>query len=183
MVVAGIALSVALGGTGYAASKPPENSVGPEQLMNNAVTSSKVKNHSLLSVDFKPGQLVRGVYEHRLRSRTSEDAGVPRTLILSKLPAGSYAIFGKAMLRVVTLSESSDAGCTLRAGPARDSDVLVFAGPLRFSTAHMQIVQTFRSAGTVSMSCIVGFDEWSLETGSIVAIRTDTATKTSTPVQ
>ena len=37
-----------------------ENSVGTKQLKKNAVVSSKVKNHSLLRTDFKPGQLPTG---------------------------------------------------------------------------------------------------------------------------
>src|SRR5262249_47537359 len=50
MVVACTALLIALGGTGYAALRLPANSV----------TTVQVKNHSLLGVDFKRGQLPRG---------------------------------------------------------------------------------------------------------------------------
>ena len=46
-VIAFIALVVALGGTSYAAFKLPKNSVGNKQLKANAVTSSKVRNHTL----------------------------------------------------------------------------------------------------------------------------------------
>jgi hypothetical protein len=60
MVVACLALAVALGGTGYAATVLPRNSVGVVQLKNNAVTASKVKNFSLVRQDFKPGQLPAG---------------------------------------------------------------------------------------------------------------------------
>lgn len=60
MVVALIALFVALGGVGYAASQLPKNSVGTKQLKKNAVTSAKVKDHSLLAGDFKAGQLPAG---------------------------------------------------------------------------------------------------------------------------
>src|SRR4029453_8790701 len=60
MVVACAALFVSLSGFGYAAIKLPANSVGAKQLKRNAVNSAKVKRHSLLSSDFKPGQLPRG---------------------------------------------------------------------------------------------------------------------------
>jgi hypothetical protein len=60
MVVACVALAVALGGTGYAATVLPRNSVGAAQLKNNAVTAAKVKNFSLSRQDFKPGQLPVG---------------------------------------------------------------------------------------------------------------------------
>jgi len=69
-VIACIALLVALGGTGYAATSLPSNSVGTAQLKNNAVTNSKiagnavttskVKNHSLTRVDFASGQIPTG---------------------------------------------------------------------------------------------------------------------------
>lgn len=60
MVVACLALLVALGGTGYAATKLPANSVGTAQLQANAVTSAKVKNATLLAADFKSGQIPKG---------------------------------------------------------------------------------------------------------------------------
>jgi hypothetical protein len=61
MVVSCIALLVALGGVGYAATALPRNSVGPPQLKRNAVTSIKVKDRSLLARDFRRGQLPRGL--------------------------------------------------------------------------------------------------------------------------
>jgi hypothetical protein len=60
LVISIVALVVALGGTSYAAFSLPKNSVGTKQLKKNAVTSNKVKNGSLLAVDFKAGQLHRG---------------------------------------------------------------------------------------------------------------------------
>jgi hypothetical protein len=60
LVVAVIALFVALGGTGYAAFKLPNNSVGANQIKDGAVGSSEVRDRSLLSSDFKQGQLPAG---------------------------------------------------------------------------------------------------------------------------
>lgn len=70
LVVAVIALFVSLGGSAFAALNLPKDSVGTKQLKtdavtgaklhNNAVSSSKVKDHSLLARDFKAGQLPRG---------------------------------------------------------------------------------------------------------------------------
>jgi hypothetical protein len=54
-----LALFVALSGTAYAATLP-RNSVGTAQLKRNAVTSAKVKPSSLLSSDFRRGQLPAG---------------------------------------------------------------------------------------------------------------------------
>ena len=58
-VIAVIALVIALGGTSYAAVTLPRNSVGTAQLKNNAVTSLKVANNSLLKADFKSSRIAR----------------------------------------------------------------------------------------------------------------------------
>jgi hypothetical protein len=47
-------------GAGYAAGVLGPNTVGTKQLKKNAITSAKVKNRSLLAVDFKAGQLPQG---------------------------------------------------------------------------------------------------------------------------
>ena len=60
MVVACTALLFALTGAGYAAGMLGPNTVGTKQLKKNAVISTKIKNRSLLAVDFKAGQLPRG---------------------------------------------------------------------------------------------------------------------------
>ena len=61
MVIACVALLGSLSGVSYAdILNVPVNSVGTKNLKANAVISSKVKNHSLLAVDFKTGQLPAG---------------------------------------------------------------------------------------------------------------------------
>jgi hypothetical protein len=61
LVISCIALVFALAGTGYATVlQVPRNSVGTLQLKTAAVTSAKVKNRSLLRVDFAAGQLPAG---------------------------------------------------------------------------------------------------------------------------
>ncbi len=61
MVVACLALLVALGGVGIAATQLPANSVGALQLRANAVTSAKVKDRSLTRADFRPGTIPAAV--------------------------------------------------------------------------------------------------------------------------
>jgi hypothetical protein len=57
--VATLALFIALGGVSYAVTSLPKNSVGNDQLKNGAVTSPKVKDHSLQSADLIKGLLAR----------------------------------------------------------------------------------------------------------------------------
>jgi hypothetical protein len=60
LVVAIVALVVAMSGTGYAALREPDHSVGTAQLQRGAVRSAQVRDHSLLARDFRAGQLPRG---------------------------------------------------------------------------------------------------------------------------
>jgi hypothetical protein len=60
MVVACTALLFAMTGAGYAAGMLGPNTVGTKQLKKDAVVSAKIKNRSLLAVDFKAGQLPQG---------------------------------------------------------------------------------------------------------------------------
>jgi hypothetical protein len=59
-VVAYLALSVALGGSSYAAVTLTRNSVKARHIARNAITSPKVKNGSLLIRDFAAGQIPAG---------------------------------------------------------------------------------------------------------------------------
>jgi hypothetical protein len=54
LALAGLALLVALGGTGYAAIVLPKDSVGTIQLRAGSVTSPKVRDGSLRAVDLAP---------------------------------------------------------------------------------------------------------------------------------
>jgi hypothetical protein len=59
-VVSVVALFVALGGTSIAAVTLKRNAVKGKHIAKNAVTAPKVKDASLLSEDFAPGQLPKG---------------------------------------------------------------------------------------------------------------------------
>jgi hypothetical protein len=95
MIVACVALGVALSGTSYAKILAlPLNSVGTPQLRANAVTSPKVKNHSLLAADFKPGEGpgLRG-YEVVDGGPVIADNQIFNSLLMT-CPAGKRAIGG-----------------------------------------------------------------------------------------
>jgi hypothetical protein len=93
LVVACLALGVALSGTSYAdILSVPLGSVGTGQLKANAVVSSKVKNGSLLAVDFKPGELPGGGYEI-VRER-SDVTNLILNSVAVNCPAGKRAVGG-----------------------------------------------------------------------------------------
>ena len=60
LAVSLVALAVALGGTGYAVTQLPKNSVGTAQIKKNAVTGAKVKARTLDASKFKKGTLLQG---------------------------------------------------------------------------------------------------------------------------
>lgn len=60
MAVSLVALTVALGGSSYAAIKLPRNSVGNPQIRRSAVTGDKVQDGSLFANDFAAGQIPKG---------------------------------------------------------------------------------------------------------------------------
>jgi hypothetical protein len=87
MIVDCIALAVALGGVGYAATVLPANSVGALQLKANAVNSSKVLNGSLVKADFKAGQVPAGPAGPAGSKGDKGDAGPPATALWAIVPS------------------------------------------------------------------------------------------------
>jgi hypothetical protein len=93
LVIACLALFVALSGTSYAdVLKLPFNSVGTRQLRANAVVSSKVKNHSLLAIDFAAGEL--GVRGYEIVSGRSEVTDQVSNSVSVSCPLGKNAVGG-----------------------------------------------------------------------------------------
>jgi hypothetical protein len=75
-VMATLALFIALGGTSFAAVKLGRGSVKSVNLAKNAVTSTKVKDHSLLAADFKAGQVPKGATGAAGATGAKGDAGL-----------------------------------------------------------------------------------------------------------
>lgn len=89
MAVACLALLVSLGGTGYAVTVLPKNSVGTAQLKNDAVIGAKVKDGSLRSADFATGQLPRAWAVVDPFGNLLRDSNVTSTVRLTK---GAYCV-------------------------------------------------------------------------------------------
>jgi hypothetical protein len=95
LIVAVVALVVAMAGTGYAAFKLPNNSVGTKQLKKNAVTGAKVKQGSLEGSDIKlatlgtvPSATKASSAETAARATTAESAAHAATAdSASNIPA------------------------------------------------------------------------------------------------
>jgi hypothetical protein len=180
MIVACFALFVALGGLGIAATSLPRNSVGTKQLRNNAVTSAKVKNHSLLKADFRLGQIPlgakgatgpagptgakgdtgpRGPSDAYSTSVAGPVAMAKLTLVKLaslSLPAGKYVIFAKAYF-------DADPGivdtveCTLRAEGDSDVSYATVYKPLSGTdqpqTLTTNVLHEYSASGTADLIC------------------------------
>ncbi len=72
LVISVVALIVAMGGTSYAAVK-----IGTNDIQNGAVTSGKVKNDTIKSVDVRDGSLRAGDFAGRLPSGARGPRGLP----------------------------------------------------------------------------------------------------------
>jgi hypothetical protein len=123
--VAYLALFVALGGTSYAAIRLPANSVGTKQLRASAVTSAKVRNHSLTSQDLQAGALRRGP-----RGPEGPAGSVAGTLPSGKTLRGRFEAGSGTPAGVVGSSASGSIsfGAQLAVAPAR-TIVLSVPGP------------------------------------------------------
>jgi hypothetical protein len=145
MVVACIALMVALGSTGYAATVLPRNSVGTAQLRNNAITAAKVKNFSLLRQDFKRGQLPAGA------QGPAGPAG----------PAGPGARW--ALVRADGTIVAQSGGITPTAKPSVGAYILDFGGTLagKLILASSANTADLGDRGTVSAGICGGTNEGS----------------------
>jgi len=97
LVVAVLALLVALGGTTYAVTALPKNSVGAAQVKKNAVRSPEVKNNSLRLKDFRKDELGADVFVKYVGDDSVPVTGVvgvgDDTVVKTlSLPAGTYYV-------------------------------------------------------------------------------------------
>jgi hypothetical protein len=131
----------------------------------------------------KPG--ARGpsdVYEVALKASLGPlPASEEKTLTLSGLPPGAYAIFGKGGVGP-TETNSSSSSCELVAGSDRDNAFYPLSTSNDFIVSiSTEITHTFTSTGSVSMTCSAFSDKWIFESAEtrIVAIAINSEHKTT----
>ena len=170
-VIALIALAVAVGGTSYAATSLPRNSVGTKQLKKSAVTSAKVKDASLLKRDFKAGQLPAGpagsagptgpagpsdAYAGFNNGPVAAPSSLATIATLNIPQGGNYVIFAKLwMFDNVNTSVLTD--CQLAAGSDTDESRTMLEGNsgvvVAGATLALNVVHVFPTAGAVELKC------------------------------
>jgi hypothetical protein len=115
--VAYLALFVALGGTSYAAIRLPTNSVGAKQLRSGAVTSAKVRDHSLTGQDLQAGVLRRGPRGPEGPAGTVAGTLPSGKTLRGRFEAGNGSPNGNTVGSAA--SDSISFGAQLAAAPAR----------------------------------------------------------------
>ena len=152
LVVASVALLVALAGTGYAAIRLPANSVGTVQLKAGAVTAPKVKIHSLLRADFKPGQIPAGARGPAGFPGPPGPVGAPG----AAGPAGPSAAYSKLVVGPVTLTTVASTLASLTI-PQAGNYVLV-AKAYATTTASAEITCQLVTGGEFDQSKVHAFN-------------------------
>ncbi len=145
----------------------PPNSVGTKQLRNGAVTAAKVRSHTLVASDFKPGQLPKGprgpegppgevgpseaFTAFALGPTPISVGGSPAAVAELRIPqAGDYVISATAYF-VSSGSGIASATCTLDTLEGEADQTQFLAGnptPVALSIAHV-----YAGIGSVELAC------------------------------
>lgn len=116
------------------------------------------------------------VYEVSLSPSTAELAAeATRTLTLTGVPPGAYAISAKGIVAPVEEAQGS-AECVLAAESDSDHSVVSLGGPAGKPSVTLteELTHTFAATAPVTLTCKVSGNAWMLEEGTrIVAIKAD----------
>jgi hypothetical protein len=176
-VIATLALFFALSGTGYALSLP-KNSVGNKQLKKNAVTSIKVKDHSLKAVDVAPGQgnVAFAAYRDSISPPTLPLNATTVVMTLHIPVAGQYVIFSKVPMD--DLSGGATTQCTLHAGGDFDTQYVITNGIGEWP-CNNEVVHVFAAPGNVTLALTTSSSKVvRAGDGKIIAVQVGSLTNT-----
>jgi hypothetical protein len=143
-VIAYVALFVALGGTSYAATSLPKNSVGAKQIKTGAVGSSEIKNGAVKSADVADGALLANDF------KASELAGLkgPKGDKGDTGPKGDKGDPGRDFDATVTLASGQSESGVYGVGGSATNGYMVTGIQLRIPLAapldsgHVQFHQS-----------------------------------------
>ena len=158
LTVACVALAVALSGAGYAAVALPRASVGTPQLKRGAVTSPKVRNHSLKTVDFAPKVLPPSnvYYATAPTSFTTVTAVIPtmtNTLVRDlSLQAGTYELDANVLVENLGAAIQANARCFIVAPVSISGGWDGYHQPLEPNAGTNTERLTFRLGGLVTLT-------------------------------
>ena len=127
------------------------------------------------------------VYEAEIGKVVIAKAEESKSLTLSNLPAGTYAVFGKASVTSEEQVKNSSGRCELRAEGEKEDDDLSIEPivPLgkgeEWSAIPTELTHTFAATGQVTMTCraTVNWYFGKNPVSRIVAIRVDSQHKTT----
>ncbi len=162
LIVSCAALAVALGGTGYAITALPKNSVGTTQIKNSAVTGAKIKNGTIKSVDLASGVSVSGAVGATGATGATGAVGVTGAVGATG-GIGATGPTASAMART-----TSNTGLTAGAAPTeviRLTTASTTSGPLTLTTTMRVVVSasvyifksTFLSASYGMAACWIQY--------------------------
>jgi hypothetical protein len=124
------------------------------------------------------------VYEVSLSPSTEElGAEAERTLTLTGVPPGAYAISAKGIVASVEEAQGS-AECVLAAASDSDRSVVSLGGPAGKPSVTLteELTHTFAETAQVTLTCKVSGNAWMLEEGTrIVAIKVDRRQTSTAP--
>jgi hypothetical protein len=162
LVIALIALFVALGGTTYAATSLPKNSVGTAQLRKGAVTKKKISTKTIRALKGDRGlrgvQGIQGVKGDTGARGPSDVYSEPSPFAEFQVPAGTYLI-------VAQVAESGATGLVSQSchidALAGSSDTQIVSNTVSASTSSgttdvvnpLQVTETFTATTTLGLGC------------------------------
>jgi hypothetical protein len=172
--------------------------VGTPQLKQNAVTSDKVRNHSLTGADLDLTRV--GIVRTAQRAKTADLAAratlavaagaalsthfetgiaVPKTataMATLQLPAGSYALTAKGQIDTSTASDIVE--CDLVAGTAKDVSFIQGGASHQSNIVANSLVYSSPSPGTASLVCTGFFGSGTLSQVRVTAVQVGTVSST-----
>ena len=154
LVVSIIALVFAMGGTGWAVTQLPKNSVGTQQLKNSAVTSPKIKDGAIAIVDLStaartslkgqkgdPGATGARGPSSAVRYPDTDPVRVSalteQRVAAFRLDPGAWIVFATATVRNLDPTTGARASCTLIVGDEGRGAEVILTGTAATPQASM----------------------------------------------